>query len=506
MPGDLRAHALGGRFGRDERRERRLERDEPAEELVVLGVADRPARPRRGRPRSRPRSAPRARRAGPRRRHPDSGACLGDERRIDGQAVGREVDVRHRCEGYGRAGAAAIRHNPAMAIPEITTERLAAPRLARGRSRRVRGDERGPGRDGALPGRCSIERRATRSSTGSAQRLERGGLRPVGGRADGGWPFLGFTGLSRPSVRGAVHASGRGRLAAAPGTPGDRATRRRPRSRRARVSASSILGLDEIVSFTVPANLRSRRRDGAPRHDARSRRRLRPPAAAGRAIRSDGTCCTASRRSADAEAVRSGEERLARSPRSTMHPSNGSARFELGAEDRGGALDAGLPGGGERPVERPADQDAGRAEARAPSRRPARGGCRHLPRPRTAHRPPRRCPARTSALVTERSSCRPPWFETTIASTPASAASRASSAERMPLRTSGSELHDRISARRVPGEPDPPLMLERAVAAPGRHRRAAASMCGIAGSANPDRRSRSRKPSTGRSTVRTIAR
>ena len=76
---------------------------------------------------------------------------------------------------------------------------------------------------------------------------------------------------------------------------------------------------------------------------------------------------------------------------------------------------------------------------RAPARRAhrARGGSRHRPRRGSVPRPLRRPRSSTSAVAGTRSSWRAPWLLTTMPSTPWSTASRASSAVRMPLRTSG---------------------------------------------------------------------
>jgi hypothetical protein len=52
----------------------------------------------------------------------------------------------------------------------------------------------------------------------------------------------------------------------------------------------------------------------------------------------------------------------------------------------------------------------------------------------------------TSIAAGDRSSWRPPWFETTIVSTPCSTARRASSPVRIPFRTNGSGDHERIVA------------------------------------------------------------
>jgi hypothetical protein len=88
------------------------------------------------------------------------------------------------------------------------------------------------------------------------------------------------------------------------------------------------------------------------------------------------------------------------------------------------------------------------------------------------------------------SSCRPPWFETTIASTPASTASRASSAVMRPLTSNGTGAASRIHAR-------------------SSHVRSGANVCSSdrrpIGIWKPLRVSRWRKPLSGKSTVRQTA-
>ena len=71
------------------------------------------------------------------------------------------------------------------------------------------------------------------------------------------------------------------------------------------------------------------------------------------------------------------------------------------------------------------------------------------PSTQTSVRPPTAATTSASASTAAwtRSSWRPPWLLTTIASAPCSTASRASSAVRIPLRTSGRPDQPRISAR-----------------------------------------------------------
>ena len=140
--------------------------------------------------------------------------------------------------------------------------------------------------------------------------------------------------------------------------------------------------------------------------------------------------------------------------------------LELLAQDRERPLHAGLTARRERPQDRPADEHAARAERAARSRRRGRAGRRRRPRPRSRPATAATISSSTSIAAGDRSSWRPPWFETTIASTPCSTARRASSPVRIPLRTSGSGDHDRIVGERVPGQVlRDPLVdgLERAV-------------------------------------------
>ncbi len=74
--------------------------------------------------------------------------------------------------------------------------------------------------------------------------------------------------------------------------------------------------------------------------------------------------------------------------------------------------------------------------ARPSSPRRARCGRRRRPAPRPGRRPRRATSGSARAVDGTESSCRPPWFETTMPSTPASAARRASSGSSTPLTTS----------------------------------------------------------------------
>ena len=68
-------------------------------------------------------------------------------------------------------------------------------------------------------------------------------------------------------------------------------------------------------------------------------------------------------------------------------------------------------------------------------RRRRRSGCRRRRRPRPGRRSRPTISGRTSSGTVDRSSCRPPWFETTTASAPRSTTARASATSRMPLTT-----------------------------------------------------------------------
>ena len=127
--------------------------------------------------------------------------------------------------------------------------------------------------------------------------------------------------------------------------------------------------------------------------------------------------------------------------------------LDLLAQDRERLGDARLAGARERPQERPRrEHGASRPSASAIST--------SGPAPDAAVevdlRPPSTASttsSSTSIAAAVRSSWRPPWFETHTPSAPCSTASSASSAVRMPLSTSGSGDHDRISSS-VPREPD----------------------------------------------------
>ena len=135
-----------------------------------------------------------------------------------------------------------------------------APRATRSRARRSRISRRTA--SGCGRSRCPEWRRSSASSV-STCRTSRRISRPAS-RSAGGW---------RPST-------------------GATATRRRPRSRApARRSTSSAL--DELVSFTVPQNVRSQRRHEADRNDARPGRRLRSSALPAGTPLSAATCCIA---------------------------------------------------------------------------------------------------------------------------------------------------------------------------------------------------------------------
>ena len=124
-------------------------------------------------------------------------------------------------------------------------------------------------------------------------------------------------------------------------------------------------------------------------------------------------------------------------------------------------LDARRRPGEREPVDvRPADEDGGRAE---------RDGLERHPRPlrmplssSTGTRPSTAAttPGSASSDAIEPSTCRPPWFDTTIPATPASRARRASSGCRIPL----SRIGSRVSARSVgevgPGQRRPRVDVE----------------------------------------------
>ena len=142
---------------------------------------------------------------------------------------------------------------------------------------------------------------------------------------------------------------------------------------------------------------------------------------------------------------------------------------------------------------------------------------------------------RAAIAAGTQSSCRPPWFETEIAAAPASTARRASSAVRMPFTTIGPDQLSRIQRissqattdlrRAVPTSvigipPCPGRMTFSSLGTPPSSRNetshlGVASTCGKKGifaktlpvrsSAVPLRKSRSRMPATGVSTVMTSA-
>src|SRR6185503_19578479 len=151
--------------------------------------------------------------------------------------------------------------------------------LARRRPRAARGAQRRPGGDGALslhPG-FGCERPPRRHRDG---RLECERLRTVGGAAPGRRAVHRLHRALATVVRGALHAGRRGGLAA-------RARRLGPwvrdgsGARRAGIRLRSTRADgDRVVHGARERSIAWR--DGAPGHDARPRRRLRPPEAARR--------------------------------------------------------------------------------------------------------------------------------------------------------------------------------------------------------------------------------
>ena len=110
---------------------------------------------------------------------------------------------------------------------EVRTERLIDAPLADGGPRAVRGAERRSGGDAPLPAPLSREQSDAFADRIEAQLSERARLGPVG--AGGARRRVHrLHRPARPSLRGALHARGRDRLAARPRAPGATATRPRP--------------------------------------------------------------------------------------------------------------------------------------------------------------------------------------------------------------------------------------------------------------------------------------
>ena len=128
-------------------------------------------------------------------------------------------------------------------------------------------------------------------------------------------------------------------------------------------------------------------------------------------------------------------------------PQQRQRELELLAEDGDRPLHPGRSTRRQRPVHRPPDEDALGTERTGDGDVEAAAHAAVDPAPRSGRRRPRRPPPARRSPAGTRSSCRAPWLLTTIASTPCSTASRASSAVRMPFTTSGSDDHERIAAR-----------------------------------------------------------
>ena len=186
---------------------------------------------------------------------------LGDERRVDRQPVGPRPssasarrllrNVRHGAKDT-EAPASAVRENRGDDRPRARDRAPLPARLARRRPRAVRRAERRPGGDGALP-----EPRSTAAASDALVDADRRRTGPRTGSGCGRWSastdgaFLGFTGLSQAVVRGALHAGGRGRLAARARRLGPRLRDGGGAARRCAFGFETV-GLEEIVSFTVP--------------------------------------------------------------------------------------------------------------------------------------------------------------------------------------------------------------------------------------------------------------
>jgi len=156
---------------------------------------------------------------------------------------------------------------------------------------RRRGAQRRPRRHGALPGHDDARRVRRLVDRIEAAFEERGfALWAVEVAGDGG--FAGFVGLS-PCRSSALHTGGRGGLA-----PGQGALGRGYATEGARAVVAfgfEEVGLEEIVSFTAPVNVRSWRvmeRLGMTRDPADDFDHPAVP----RGTRSAATCCTLARR------------------------------------------------------------------------------------------------------------------------------------------------------------------------------------------------------------------
>ena len=263
VPRDLRADALGRRIGRDEDRKRGLQGDESTEELVVLGVGhDR-------------RVSAVVRRVGvldlPRERgvlawRPSASGSAAISATSAG-STGRSTSTSVIKRRIRKGTSPAIRHNHPVAASEVTTARL-----------RLRG-WRDSDRDAFAAMNAdpivmehfpaALDRPASDAMIDRMRahwRVDGFGLWAIEALDD--LALLGFAGLARPTFeahftpavevgwRLAHHAWGYGYATEA--------------AREALRFGFETVGLEEIVSFTVPGEHPIRRRDGTHRHDAES--------------------------------------------------------------------------------------------------------------------------------------------------------------------------------------------------------------------------------------------
>ena len=180
------------------------------------------------------------------------------------------------------------------------------------------------------------------------------------------------------------------------------------------------------------------------------------------------------------------------------------------ASERAGSRPARTRARGARPLHRrPRAPRAARGpqarrgpRARAPSRRPSRAGCRRPRAPRRCPHKPRRPPSARRSSRRRRRARRPPWFETTTPAAPCSQASAASSRVSTPLTSTGSPDSD---ASRSTSRHDTDSDIHENASSGVTPPLPSAGTVTSVGSVKPVRRSRSRRPSTGVSTVSTIA-